>query len=251
METARFKNKAKCSSSCGRQQFTLIELLIVIAIIAILASMLLPALRRAKMTSKNIVCRGNLKQVGLIFAQYATDNNGWTLNHNYRSGGWSYRLMMEGYAPIQVGAGFVYSNKPSIFVCPSAYPYVYSSQYYTYGMRRQGGGGYDYFRIGASPIRFANAATNSDAGTVKPTVWRNPSRMFFIADSKWSGITYIPAKQSYYFNLQGAEDSKLIQLRHSNRGNMLYADMHVDGINKSNAKSEYGLNFYDQEGVWY
>lgn len=102
-----WQTKLKKSEFCSKKNckgFTLIELLVVIAIIAILAAMLLPVLAKARARAYQAVCLSNLKQLGICFALYADDWDGFFPKDASMSNVWFTQIAL--YIQ-QTRAGFV------------------------------------------------------------------------------------------------------------------------------------------------
>ncbi len=107
--------------------FTLIELLVIIAIIAILTSILLPVLNRAREKGRQAVCINNLKQIGLAIHMYANDHDGYLVPYNsgtaeQESSDFWFDILSGylGYPNLRIGVNFL--------TCPT---YRYYRKYYT------------------------------------------------------------------------------------------------------------------------
>ncbi|MCD8533842.1 MAG: prepilin-type N-terminal cleavage/methylation domain-containing protein [Verrucomicrobia bacterium] len=231
--------------------FTLIELLVVIAIIAILASMMIPALSQAKERARRIACLNNMRQWGLGMLIYNQDNDDELPDEKFRtSNRWTDILDEQNHSawPVSIpttiskpGAGDYarrivaggnndFYGPSSMFHCPSA--------------RFRAGDGLDraLFSLGM------NSKLVVDNQMVKHHRIRQPARTALMVEAGIPGETPFSEAQSS-FNGQPNIFASRFSVRHKGSGNLLFADGHADNFKGQDIINEDGKAWFPYRKV--
>jgi prepilin-type N-terminal cleavage/methylation domain-containing protein len=195
------------------KDFTLIELLVVIAIIAILASMLLPALNKARAQARASSCKSNQKNIGLGISMYCDDYSGYFPYDMNKTDPANWRYKLRGYFNIVAGEWDA-ALASGIFKCPS---WVNKSDITATAGRFQSGYGWNLLVKGTSSLPCA-----------KTSSMKRPSATILSGDTTDWKLNSNQATYSelYYPYAFATEES--VGNRHANGINLVWGDMHIE-----------------------
>ncbi len=223
---ARLRSPLPCAGTANG--FSLVELLVVTAVIALLAALLLPALARAKSSAARVRCVSNLRQLGLVGQMYWDDNAGNCFRYGgaFTNNGQLYWFGWIGQGPEgqrafdpAPGALYAYLQGRGVETCPALMHYLAQFK----AKATQATYGYGYNRALSAPLT---------KPPVKLQNVKRPGTTLFLADAAQVNTWQAPASPAnplleewYYIDDTPSQPNG--HFRHSLRGNVVFCDGHV------------------------
>ena len=229
--------KTHSLSSKNSHFFTLIELLVVITIIAILASMLLPALNKARENGRTAKCVNNVKEIMTAFVLYCDNNNDWmvpTESVDYKSR-WCGKVINNEYSA--EGGLMDYLSK-GIKMCPTLFEKFKTGEA-TFMNSGCGGYGYNQYYLGGECWKTGGLPI------AKTTQAANPTKTVAFADSiqiDWQGKEMIEMYWISPPDSGGWTNYPDIHFRHNRRAIAGWLDAHVSSEQLTYSQDGYKSN---------
>jgi prepilin-type processing-associated H-X9-DG protein/prepilin-type N-terminal cleavage/methylation domain-containing protein len=254
----------------SKKAFTLVELLVVIATIALLLSILMPALAAARAQGEAVVCKSNIRQLVLANIGYSNENDGFCVPAasdmwDFMGGLYRWHGVRdspdEPFDPLK-GPLAEYLANGKVKECPGKVRFVKGNKWGESFEKGCGGYGYNMTYLGSGLWQTGLDFKEMYRQTTRMLKISKPDKTLMFADcamslEKGSYIEYSFAEPPYFvMNGQlftGMYTSPSIHFRHRNRANIGWADGHIDSrrMAKFKGKNYYGVESTGMKLGWF